>query len=189
MKNILKYSLFFSIVIVFLGCEHNLDFPKNLGLSERKQPKPESCNINQRYNTLSKKDEDSLNRYLNLAGFAYQQQDYAQSNQYFDKAINKYRFFENKGVISASRTLSYIIASFLDDTHLDYEGDGYEKVMMHNYKAINYLMLNDKEAARVEIRNSYKKQMEEKQKFNEEISEYKKEEKKQLKTEKKLPRK
>lgn len=189
MRNTLKYSLFCSIAIGFLGCEHNIDLSNKLGLSQKKEASVESCNIDKRYNALSKKEEDTLNRYLNLAGFSYQKQDYALSNQYFDKAINKYRFFENKGVISASRTLSYITASFLNDTLLDYEGDGYEKVMMHNYKAINYLMLNDKEAARVEIRNSYKKQMEEKKKFDEEISEYKQEESKQVEAEKTLPKK
>lgn len=188
MKKILKYSLLCGIAIGLLGCKE-INVKKELGLGSSNKQTKESCSISQRYNTLIKKDEDSLNRYLNLAGFAYQQQDYAKSNQYFDQAINKYKFFENKGVISASRTLSYITASFLNDTYLSYEGDGYEKVMMHNYKAINYLMLNDKEAARVEIRNSYKKQMEEKQKFSDEIAEYKKEETKQVKAEKKLPRK
>jgi hypothetical protein len=72
---------------------------------------------------------------------------------------------------------------------LDYEGDGYEKVMMHNYKAINYLMLNDKENARVEVRNSYQKQMEEREKFSREIAEYKKKDKEVIEEEKKLPRK
>ena len=184
----LKYSLLCGVAIALLGCKE-MNITKELGFKNSNKEIKESCNVEQRYKTLIKKDEDSLNRYLNLAGFAYQERDYQKSNEYFDKAIAKYRFFENKGVISASRTLSYITASFLNDTFLDYEGDGYEKIMMHNYKAINYLMLNDKEAARVEIRNSYKKQMEEKQKFSKEIEEYKKEENKQVETEKKLPRK
>jgi len=187
MKNIWKYSQLCIISIAFIGCKA-IDLPNSLSLHQKKNL-TESCNIESKYNKLQKKNEDALNDYLNLAGFAYEQHNYQQSNDYFDKAINKYRSYENKGVISASRTLNYITASFLNDNFLDYEGDGYEKVMMHNYKAINYLMLNDKEAARVEIRNSYKKQMEEKQKFAEEIAEYKKDETKQVKTEKKLPRK
>ena len=187
MKKLFTYSILFSISLLFLGCkEANLS--KELGLKKDTTPS-ESCQVDQRLSALMKKDEDSLNRYLNLAGLFYQKQNYVESNRYFDKAISKYRFYENKGVISASRTLNYIIASFLNDTFLDYEGDGYEKVMMHNYKAINYLMLNDKEKARVEIRNSYKKQMEEKQKFAKEIAEYKKKDKEQLETEKRLPRK
>lgn len=189
MKKVIKYSLLLSTTIAFLGCQKNLDLPKTLGLNKQTTTNTESCSIDSQYNTLIKKNEDSLNRYLNLAGFSYQKGEYQKSNQYFDQAINKYKFFENKGVISASRTLGYITASFLDDTYLDYEGDGYEKVMMHNYKAINYLMLNDKESARVEIVNSYKKQMEEKQKFSDEIAEYKTEETKQVELEKELPKK
>ncbi len=187
MKKLLIYYFLFSISLLFIGCKE-INLSKELGLKKHTAI-PESCQVEQRLSTLMKKDEDSLNRYLNLAGFFYQKQNYLESNKYFDKAISKYRFYENKGVISASRTLSYITASFLNDTFLDYEGDGYEKVMMHNYKAINYLMLNDKENARVEIRNSYKKQMEEKQKFAKEIAEYKKKDKEELQTEKKLPRK
>ncbi|MBD3807125.1 MAG: hypothetical protein IE880_00250 [Epsilonproteobacteria bacterium] len=186
----IKTKYFWLAMIIGLsGCKNDIALPEKFGLKNSNKTSEESCSVTTRFDQLKKNNEDTLNRYLNLAGFAYQEQNYQLSNQYFDQAIDKYRFFENKGVISASRTLGYITASFLDDTFLDYEGDGYEKVMMHNYKAINYLMLNDKEAARVEIRNSYKKQMEEKQKFDDEIAEYKKEVNEQVETEKKLPRK
>ena len=188
MNHFLKISILFGIATIFISCKNSEAIPQELGLKNNSNI-IESCNIDKRYTTLQKEQNDVLNAYLNLAGFAYQKQDYKQSNKFFDKAINKYRYFENKGVISVSRTLSYVIASFLNDTHLDYEGDGYEKVMMHNYKAINYLMLDNKEEARVEIRNSYQKQMEEKEKFKDDIAEYKKRDKEVIKEEKKLPRK
>ncbi|KIM05356.1 MAG: hypothetical protein KN64_02355 [Sulfurovum sp. AS07-7] len=196
MNNFYKYSLLVALTLPFSGCQKNLNLPDSirnfdivtpLGLSNKEAKYSESCDMSSNYRSLAKEKNDDLNSYLNLGGYAYQQRDYVTSNQYFDKAINKYKFFENKGLISTSRTLSYVTASFLNDTFLDYEGDGYEKVMMHNYKAINYLMLNDKEKARVEIMNSYKKQMEEKQKFEQEIAEYKKEEVKQAQEEQKLP--
>lgn len=188
MNYFLKTSLLLGVATIFISCKNDGAVPQKLGLSGDKAT-VENCQIDKRYDSLQKKNSDELNAYLNLAGFAYHKQDYRDSNKHFDKAIDKYRYFENKGVISASRTLSYIIASFLNDTHLDYEGDGYEKVMMHNYKAINYLMLDNKESARVEIRNSYQKQMEEKEKFRDEIAEYKKKDKEVVEEEKKLPRK
>jgi hypothetical protein len=188
MNHFLKFFLLFGVATIFISCKNNEAVPKQLGLRGDKST-VESCQVDKRYNALQKENSDVLNAYLNLAGFAYQKHNYRDSNRFFDKAIEKYRYFENKGVISASRTLSYIIASFLNDTHLDYEGDGYEKVMMHNYKAINYLMLDDKESARVEIRNSYQKQMEEKEKFRDEIAEYKKKDKEVIREEQKLPRK
>ena len=175
MNSLFKISLLLGVATIFISCKNDGAVPKQLGLSGDKST-VESCQVDKRYDALQKENSDVLNAYLNLAGFAYLKQDYRDSNRFFDKAIDKYRYFENKGVISASRTLSYIIASFLNDTHLDYEGDGYEKVMIHNYKAINYLMLDSKEDARVEIRNSYQKQMEEKEKFRDEIAEYKKKE-------------
>ncbi|NEW60548.1 hypothetical protein GSY74_04565, partial [Sulfurovum sp. bin170] len=182
--NILKKTLLFCAVINLVGCKNEGAIPQELGLAGDGKGIIESCSVDSRYADLQKESSDELNYYLNLAGFAYHKEDYKQSNQLFDKAIDKYRYFENKGVISVSRTLSYITASFLNDTHLDYEGDGYEKVMMHNYKAINYLMLDDKEGARVEIRNSYQKQMEEKEKFKDEIAEYKKKDKEVVEEEK-----
>jgi len=188
MKYFFRISLLFATATVFISCGGKT-IPKELGLKNNNKELTESCLVQERFTALQKEQEEVLNAYLNLAGFAYHQQKYKESNIFFDKAINKYRYFENKGVISVSRTLSYIIASFLNDTHLDYEGDGYEKVMMHNYKAINYLMLNDKENARVEVRNSYQKQMEEREKFSREIAEYKKKDKEVIEKEKKLPRK
>lgn len=186
MINLIKYLSIISFIFIFSACQKSLNFSE---LINKKSVQKETCNTNQQYDNLKKEQEDYLNHYLNLAGISFSQKNYKQSNIHFDDAIKMYRSFENKGTISASRTLSYITASFLNDTYLDYEGDGYEKVMMHNYKAINYLMLNNKEAARVEIRNSYKKQMEEKQRFSNEIAEYKEENIKQTEKEKTLPRK
>jgi len=185
MRKTIQYSLVLLSVLSFFGCkEINL-----LPSLEKNQNHltTQTCSIEGRYHDLLEKQDKTLNRYLNLASFAYQEKDYAKSNFYFDKSIKQYRFFENKGVVSASRTLSYITASFLNDTFLDYEGDGYEKVMIHNYKAINYLMLGEKENARIEIKNSYKKQMQEKDKFSEEIKSYQNEVTKQLELEKNLP--
>jgi len=187
MNNFYKYSFVVMLGFTLSGCQKNLDIPSSLGLNSKKTQYSESCNIDSNYKSLAQEKNDNLNSYLNLGGFALLKRDYTSSNAYFDKAVEKYKFFENKGLISTSRTLSYVTASFLNDTFLDYEGDGYEKVMIHNYKAINYLLLNDKEKARVEVLNSYKKQMEEKQKFEKEIAEYKKEEAKQSQEEAKLP--
>jgi len=66
----------------------------------------------------------------------------------------------------------------INDNLKSYEGEGYEKVFLHNYKAINYLILGSCEDARVEIKNSYRKQIEERKKFNNEIKKLQEEKKK-----------
>ena len=185
MQTTVKYSFLFLSIFSLSGCKE-LSLIPNLQNSKN-HLNVQTCDIETRYHSLEGQSDKTLNRYLNLATFAYQEKDYAKSNLYFDKAIKKYRFFEDKGLISASRTLSYVTASFLNDTYLDYEGDGYEKVMIHNYKAVNYLMLGEKEKARIEIKNSYKKQMQEKEKFDEEINSYQKKISKQLEVEKEVP--
>jgi hypothetical protein len=172
-------------MIIFSGCQKEPSVP---ALNSKYETAYNYCQSKTLYENLTKIQEDSLNTYLNLALYKMQMRDFDKSNEYFDLAIKKYRFFENKGQISASRMLSYMNATLLSDNYLDYEGDGYEKVLMHNYKAINYLLQDNPESARVEIMNSYQKQMEEKKKFDEEISEYKKEEIKQIEVEEKKPK-
>jgi len=73
----------------------------------------------------------------------YYQNQSKKSNNYFDVAIDMYRNNENKALFDVSTFLTK-----------EYQGEGYDKVFLHNYKAINYLTLGNAESARVEARNS-----------------------------------
>ena len=84
----------------------------------------------------------------------FRENKYHRSIKSFKKAIDIYRHAENKPIVSLS-----------DIAIMDYYGEGYDKVFLHNYNALNYLMLEDLENANIETKNSNFVQQEEKKKY------------------------
>lgn len=116
----------------------------------------QSCNFDNAINTIESNNENKLLKNAEIGLAYYFQNSYSLSNNYFDKAINQYRINENK----ASFALSNILKK-------EYQGEGYDKVFLHNYKAINYLMMGNAENARVEAKNSNLYQVEARRKLSE----------------------
>jgi hypothetical protein len=114
----------------------------------------DACNLNQVIEVL----QNNKNIFLQNSekGLAYYYQNNSKkSNNYFDDAINIYRANENKALFDVSTFLTQ-----------EYQGEGYDKVFLHNYKAINYLTLGNSQSARVEARNSNIVQQESRLKLN-----------------------
>ena len=116
----------------------------------------ESCNFDDTISTIKSDNENELLKNAEIGLTYYFKESYSTSNSYLDKAINQYRINENK----ASFALSNILRK-------EYQGEGYDKVFLHNYKAINYLMIGNAENARVEARSSNLYQMEARRKLSE----------------------
>jgi len=146
-KIMFNKSLYITILFVLTGCQ----MTSNL-LESTIRPKSQNyskgtmllnnCDftgivelLDNNKNNLLKNSEKGLIYY-------YQNQS-KKSNNYFDVAIDMYRNNENKALFDVSTFLTK-----------EYQGEGYDKVFLHNYKAINYLTLGNAESARVEARNS-----------------------------------
>ncbi len=86
------------------------------------------------------------------------------SNDEFDRALGMITEYERRALISAQEAGRGAASLLVNDKTLEYQGEGYEKVLIHAYKARNYLLLGDQEAARVEIRNANMRQDEERKK-------------------------
>lgn len=84
-----------------------------------------------------------------------------ESNREFDGALGLITEYERRALVSAQEAGRGAGSLLINDKVLEYQGEGYEKVMLHAYKARNYLLLGDQEAARVEIRNANLRQEEE----------------------------
>lgn len=61
---------------------------------------------------------------------------------------------EEKAKISLSDTASQGGALLTNDNAIPYTGDGYERVFVHHFQALNYLFNNDLTAAQVEVRRA-----------------------------------
>jgi hypothetical protein len=83
--------------------------------------------------------------------------DFAKSTQFFDEAELHYKFdvdMKNPLLEVRDKTKSILI----NNNANPYEGNVYEKIMVNTYKALNFLALNDKENARVEINRALERE-------------------------------
>lgn len=72
----------------------------------------------------------------------------------FSAAMEKIRENDGKALISASRIGANVAATAVNDNAVPYEGEGYERVLLHHYQALNFLNKRDLEGAGVEVRRA-----------------------------------
>lgn len=85
---------------------------------------------------------------------------YAESAAEFEAAAKRIEAYEQRAVVSISQGASQAASLVVNEQMLPYEGEDYEKVLVHTFNAMNYLMQGNTEGARVEIRNAYRRQQE-----------------------------
>ncbi|MBF0550759.1 MAG: hypothetical protein HQK60_09495 [Deltaproteobacteria bacterium] len=104
--------------------------------------------------------------------------EYKKSNYVLEKAYTRYVKEEEKAVVSASQVGREVVKSTVAAGVGEYTMSNYEKVFIHTLMAFNYLMLGQKEDARVEIRRADEVQ----KKIKEELDKKEAEAKKNLQT-------
>lgn len=139
-------SLFTFLILVLAGCAGS-HYETMLGIQQAVQ-----VGDFQRADDLLSKEKDlaqGQNRLLYLLDkgmIAHLNGEYAQSNQLFEQAETR---IEELDIISITGTASEWL---INATSQPYDGEDFERVMVHYYLALNYLMLGDLEEALVECR-------------------------------------
>ena len=87
----------------------------------------------------------------------------------FRTSIEKIRENDNKALISASAIGANVASTLVNDNAIPYEGEGYERVLLHHYQALNYLKKKDIEGAGVEVRLANAEQNESLKRFEKEL--------------------
>lgn len=87
----------------------------------------------------------------------------------FKASMDKIGENDEKALISASAIGANVASSLTNDNAIPYEGEGYERVLLHHYQAINYLKKKDLEGAGVEVRRANAEQNESLKRFEEEL--------------------
>jgi hypothetical protein len=87
-----------------------------------------------------------LGRYAHIVGDS----DISMSD--FKAAMGKISENDERALISASVIGANVAATLVNDNAIPYEGEGYERVLLHHYQALNYLRKKDLEGAGVEVR-------------------------------------
>lgn len=84
--------------------------------------------------------------------------DFEKSNAYFARAEAIVRDFKERPDLNLRAGAAQIGAIATNPNALPYQGNYADKIMINTYKALNYIILGDLEAARVEIRRSHQRQ-------------------------------
>jgi len=90
--------------------------------------------------------KDRVLYYLDLGLLYHYAKQYQKSNEMLSKAENAIKELYTKSI---SKVLASMI---LNDNTLDYSGEDYEDIYINVIKALNYINLNEREEAFVEIR-------------------------------------
>ncbi|MFO1391042.1 MAG: hypothetical protein U1E94_02320 [Agitococcus sp.] len=80
--------------------------------------------------------------------------DYAASKQSFTLALAKLDAIDQRATISLSHTASQGTALVSNDNAIPYQSNDYERIFVHQFQALNYIAVNDKEGALVEMRRA-----------------------------------
>lgn len=113
-------------------------------------------------------NDDVIYTGLNAGAMARNCLDFEQSNYFFDKAEEAYKF--DVDLQSAGKRVAKGTAAMLLNEGVgDYEGRLYERIMVNVYKGLNFMGLGEFENARVEFNRALLRQQKAKEFFKKEI--------------------
>ena len=171
--NLIRFFLLSIILIVVSGCATSSLFtPYPYQIAEVKRDL-ETRAFTKSLKTLDKQrgSKDKSLYMLERGRISQLQGDANTSIKDFELAIRTETVADEKATISASDTVAQGAALFTNDNAIPYRAASYERVMMHHYQAINYLMKNDVEGAGVEVRRAALEQREALERHHKDVAE------------------
>tara|TARA_R110002050_G_scaffold87095_2_gene184715 strand:+ start:1929 stop:3299 length:1371 start_codon:yes stop_codon:yes gene_type:complete len=138
------------------GCAFNsvfVNYPSQIApFKQQLNSETPAANITDLANNISGNDgllyAQESGRIMQVAG------DFTRSKTYYQQAIDAYQRFDDKAIVSASKLGAGASSLLLNDNAIPYRGPGYERIMLHQYQALNYLFSGDIQEALVEVRRS-----------------------------------
>lgn len=178
MRSLLYRSTISVIIALFLllisGCSFNsvfINYPSQIAplkYALNQQTAPSLTTITEEIDSA-----DGL-LYAQEAGRAAQiTGSFEQSKDYYAHAIAAYNHFDDKALISASQIGATASSMMLNDNAIPYRGSGYERIILHQYQALNYLFNGELSSALVEVRRSNELQQLEQQRYEKASAEVK----------------
>jgi len=143
-KNIFSKIVPIVFVLIIFGCASY--YQRNIKFQELfTQGKIEDAEKELTKNKRAAKDKNRLLYFLQNGVVLHILGRYEESNQFFEEAYIFVEDFQKNYAVEALSLLS-------NPETLPYRGEDFELVMIHYYKAVNYLLLNKLEEAQVECR-------------------------------------
>lgn len=144
------------IGLTLSGCAMNsifINYPSQIApIKQQLNSATPTASIGELAGNISGKDgllyAQEAGRVAQIAG------DFEQSKSYYQHAVKAYEAFDDKAKISVTDIGATASSLVLNDNAIPYRGPGYERIMLHQYQALNYLFSQDYQGALVEIRRS-----------------------------------
>lgn len=140
----LKFLSVFLVLLGLSGCMTYYEQSQNIELSYQQNAFDRAFS-ELRKSSINKKPRNKLLFYLNAGLIKYNQSAFDESNSYFEQA---YVFLEDAEKRNTRDAFAYI----MNPMQTDYAGENHEVLLLHYYKALNYLKTNRLEEALVEVR-------------------------------------
>jgi uncharacterized protein len=91
--------------------------------------------------------------------------DFSASKSYYQSAMRAYQAFDEQAKISLTDVGANASSLVLNDNSIPYRGPGFERILLHQYQALNYLFSGDLQGALVEVRRSNELQASEQRRY------------------------
>lgn len=137
--------LSFCVLLLLCGCASTSTFSSYTSqLNPTIQNLRENKTLDLKKELANKVNSSDKILYLMERGrIAQIQGDFDTSKSNFEAAIQAIKESDEKAVVSASGAAAQTSAVMVNDNAIPYKGDGYERVMLYHFQAMNYLAKND----------------------------------------------
>jgi len=158
------------LVMVGTGCSIMTHYPSRMQSSiqmfEAGDLTTALTDVEKRFNS----NNDKLAYLMEGGIILHNKGDLKRSTEIFQVAEDVMQKQEDRAVVSLSEGTAQLGSLLLNEKTLAYEGADYEKVLTHNFMAMNFLFMNDYESARVEIRKALALQEKLRDKYEEKLA-------------------
>ncbi len=167
-----QLTLLVAVVLLLGGCATGSIFT-----SYPKQIQPIKVQLEARQYTLAQAaldgrqdDADKILYLMEKGRVAQLAGDTEASIEDFRRVIEAFEENDEKAKVSASDAAAQGASLLTNDNAIPYTGEGYERVFVHQFQAMNYLMAHNLEAAMVEVRRANQEQQYELERFEDEVA-------------------
>lgn len=153
---ILRCLCLISAVVVFTGCASTSIFIPYPAQASAYKTALNTASLEASLNKL-KKHRNSADKVLYMMESGRLNQldnNFDESLNDFSTVIENFQLQDDKAKFTATGSARMGAAFLANDNAIPYKGEGYERVMVHHYQALNYLAKGDRQAALVEVRRA-----------------------------------
>lgn len=156
MEPVFRLILFVSVGLVLGGCAASsifMSYPAQMQ-SIKKQIQAKQYTAAQTALEAHRDDADKILYMMERGRTSQLANDKKSSIEDFKQVIKAMEASDEKAIISLTDAAAQSSALLTNDNAIPYAGEGYERVFVHQYQAMNYLFSNNLDAARVEVRRA-----------------------------------